>query len=342
MIKLLQQNKELYNLYTRKEEYDPIILDKHQRFLRCLSRYNILEPDVSKFFIQNGLKVEYPEGKKFAVCLMHDIDIVNYSKIDVMYKIYKSLRQMQFKHALLPPFYRLNKTLNPLWNFEKTMVMEEKYGAKSSFYFMALDKNSDDCNYNIDDLKLELRSIIEKGFEVGLHGGYYSYNNLNEIRNEKNRLEKVLGKRVIGYRNHVLRFKVPDTWKLLRKAGFKYDSTLGYADCVGFRNGMCHPFKPFNLNTNSEIDILEIPLNIMDVTLFDYMKLDLNGAWKITKLLIDIVEKYNGIITILWHNTYMDDTYMKFYEKILKYCHDKNAWMPSGNDIFRWIENGSF
>jgi hypothetical protein len=27
-------------------------------------------------------------------------------------------------------------------------------------------------------------------------------------------------------------------------------------------------------------------------------------AWDVTKMLIDTVEKYNGVITILWHNTH--------------------------------------
>ena len=182
----------------------------------------------------------------------------------------------------------------------------------------------------------EIGNIADKGWEVGLHGGHNAYNNLDEIEDKKKRLEKDLGKKVIGYRNHYLKFKVPDTWELLSKAGFKYDTTFGYADCVGFRNGMCHPFKPFNLDTNMEIDIFEIPLTIMDCTLFDYMKLDFDKAWDVTKMLIDIVEKHKGIITILWHNTYMVDDKLKFYEKILNYCDEKGAWMASGEEIWKW------
>ena len=139
-----------------------------------------------------------------------------------------------------------------------------------------------------------------------------------------------------------MKFKVPDTWELLSEAGFKYDTTFGYADCVGFRNGMCHPFKPFNLNTNKEIDILEISLTIMDCTLFDYMKQDMKGAWEVTKLLIDIVERYNGVITILWHNTYMIGENLKIYEKILEYCYEKGAWMTSGEEIEKWWSKGDW
>ncbi len=337
MIEVLKQNEELWDLFTRREEYNPLFLDQYDRFPYYLSRdRNILEPEVSKFLIENGLDVEYPEGKKFAVCLTHDIDVIYTSKLDIVYNAAISLKYGQIKNALKIPFYNTNKNWNPLCNFKDIMALEEKYDAKSSFYFLTLNKEDMDFNFKVEDLESELRNITDNGWEVGLHGGHVAYNNLGEIKEKKQRLEKVLGKKVIGYRNHYLKFKVPDTWELLSKADFKYDTTFGYADCVGFRNGMCHPFKPFNLNTNKEIGILEIPLTIMDCTLDGYMKLDIEGAWKITKTLIDTVERYKGVIAILWHNTYMVGEMLKFYKKILEYCYEKNAWMASGEEIYEW------
>lgn len=332
----LKQNKELWELFTKKEEYNSNILDIYERFPSYLSKYNSLEPEASKFLIENGLEVEYPEGNKFAVCLTHDIDAVYLSKLGIIRGAAKLLIQQQTKSAFKYLFYNINKRWNPWWNFKEIMALEDKYDAKSSFYFLALDKEDRDFNFKIEDLRHEIGNIADKGWEVGLHGGHGAYNNLDKIKEEKKRLEKVLGKKIIGYRNHYLRFKVPHTWALLEKAGFKYDATFGYADMVGFRNGMCHPFKPFNLNTSEEMDILEIPLTIMDGTLFDYMKLDMEGAWEITKMLIDTVEKYNGVITILWHNTYIADENLKFYEMILNYCYEKGAWMTSGEEIWMW------
>lgn len=339
MIEKLKQNKELWDLFTRREEYTPLFLDQYDRFPYYLSRdRNILEPEVSKFLIENGLNVEYPEGKRFAVCLTHDIDAVYpyTSKLGIAYITLKSLKERQLKNALKVPFYTINKKWNPWWNFKDIMSLEEKYGAKSSFYFLTLNNGDLDFNFEVEDLKHEMSNIADKGWEVGLHGGHEAYNSLEEIKEKKKKLEDVLGKKVVGYRNHYLKFKVPDTWTLLEKAGFKYDTTFGYADCVGFRNGMCHPFKPFNLVTNEEIDIWEIPLTIMDCTLFDYMRLDLIKAWDVTKKLIDTVEKYNGVITILWHNTYMVGEMLNFYEKILRYCREKEAWMTSGEEICEW------
>ena len=339
MIEKLKQNKELWDLFTRKDEYNPLMLDQYDRFPYYLSKYrNIFEPEVSKFLIENDLKVEYPKGKNFAVCLTHDIDVVYLSKLSIILGAAKSLLiQHQIKSAFKMLFNNINKKWNPWWNFKDIMALEEKYGAKSSFYFLTLNKGDLDFNFEVEDLEHEIGNIVAgNGWEVGLHGGHEAYNNLDEIKEKKKRLEKVLGKKVVGYRNHFLKFKVPDTWELLGKAGFKYDSTFGYADCVGFRNGMCHPFKPFNLDTGKEIDILEIPLTVMDCTLFDYMRLDFDKAWDVTKMLIDIVEKYNGVITILWHNTYMVGDNLKFYEKMLKYCYEKGAWMTSGEEIWKW------
>ena len=337
MINRIRENREIWELYTKREEYNPLILDQYQRFSYYLSKYrDILKPKVSEFLVKSGFNFEYPKGKKFAVCLTHDIDVVYFSKLETISKAIKLLKEHKIRNSLKILLSKINKRCNPLLNFKDIMDLEEKYDAKSSFYFLALDEKDMDFNFEIKDLEHEIGIISDRGWEISLHGGHEAYNNLEEIRKEKNRIEKVLNKKVIGYRNHFLRFKVPDTWELLSKACFKYDTTFGYADMVGFRNGMCHPFKPFNLFTNKEIDILEIPLTVMDCTLFNYMKLDYEKAWEIIKIIINIVEKYRGVITILWHNTYMSGKYRKLYEKILKYCYEKEAWMTSGEEIWSW------
>lgn len=345
MFEALKDNKNLWDLFTKKEEYKPLILDKYQRFPYYLSKSrNVFKPEVSNFLIQNGLKVEYPNSKRFAVCLTHDIDLVYFTKLRLIGEAALSLRKLQFGKSLRISMSNINKKINPLWNFEQFMNLEKKYEAKSSFYFLALDSDDQDFNYKIEELGTELRNIVNNGWEVGLHGGHEAYNNLNKIKREKERLEGAVGKEVIGYRNHYLRFKLPATWKLLKEAGFKYDTTLGYIDCAGFRNGMCHPFKPFDLDTNSFIDILEIPLTIMDGTLLDddFMRLDTKNSWAITKRLIDTVEKNKGVITILWHNRNMRDEMLMFYEEILRYCNERNAWMTSGEEIYKWWNKNNF
>ncbi len=334
----LKEEKEIFDLFVKKEEYNPIFEDQYERFPYYMSKYrNVFEPEVSKYLFENGLSVEYPDGKKFGLCLTHDIDSINLSNKDMLYYGFHSISKKRVKDTGRVILSKWKKNRSPFFNFKEIIRLEEKYNAKSSFYFLTLDKDEQDFNFKIEDIEQELGYIADNGWEVGLHGGHKSYDELKDLIEKKRRLEKVLGKKIVGYRNHYLRFKVPKTWELLSKADFKYDTTFGYHDCIGFRNGMCYPFKPFNLTTKKEIDILEIPLNIVDSTLFgNTMNLNHKKAWELSKQLIDTVEKYNGIITILWHNTHMRGRNLDFYEKILRYCYTKNAWITSGEKIYDW------
>jgi len=44
----------------------------------------------------------------------------------------------------------------------------------------------------------------------------------------------------------------------------------------------------------------------------------------------------NGVVTLLWHNKSFTGDQKKFYEKILNYCAEKDAWMTSGEQISTW------
>ncbi|EHQ34385.1 polysaccharide deacetylase family protein [Methanoplanus limicola] len=338
---LLKSQPDLWDHFTRKEEYEPIFRDRFDRFPYYLSKTrNIFEPDVSEFLFKSGYKPEYPDGKKFAVCLTHDIDSV-YRKIPgKCFHIAKSTYKKD-KAEFSKNLKSICNKKQPLCNFEEIMDVEEKYGAKSSFYFLALKPGDQDYTYDIMDFKDDIRYIRDRGLEVGLHGGHDAYNLYEKICEEKKRLEDALGSEVIGYRNHFLHFKTPDTWEHLAHAGFKYDTTFGYADCVGFRNGMCHPFRPYNLNTNEFINITEIPLAVMDCTiLHSYMKLNYDTAMNLAKSMIDKVAELNGVFTLLWHNTYLqsDTPELRFYEEILNYCNQKNAWITDGLSISEHLE----
>ena len=89
-----------------------------------------------------------------------------------------------------------------------------------------------------------------------------------------------MGKKIIGYRSHYLRFKFPETWEILKQAGFKYDTLLAIL-IVQDSEMECAIRSSHSIEyTNRYIEILEIPLIIMDGTLFEHMKLDSRGSWR--------------------------------------------------------------
>ena len=347
LTEIIRKNPFLWDLYTLKEEYTPGNLDQHNRFI-CSSRNNqdILEPSVSGFMIQNNFTIPYPENTTFAVCLTHDVDEIYPPCGHILLSSLTSLGKRDVEKFREQVYWKLHgKEMSPYRNFNKIMDLEEKYGARSSFYFLATTTDIRRFRYNIEDLKDELGQIDERGWEVGLHGGYYAYNDFEEILREKQRLEQVLGRKVMGYRNHYLRFEVPGSWEKLEKAGFRYDTTLGYSERVGFRNGICHPFRPYNLNTDREVSILEIPLAIMDCTLFESVKTD-DEAWELAKRLIDSVAAYKGVLCLNWHsdvfNCPFKETWELMYKKILHYCYSRNAWMTSGEAICSWWNKNEY
>lgn len=336
----LMNDSQIWDLYTLRHEYVPPRQDVCRSIFVPKDRKEVLSPVASRYLTDSGMKAEYPEGRKFAVMLSHDVDDVyppfSHTLLSSAHHA-RNLRLGKLRRELL---WKIDgKQSSPYRNFREIMDLEREYDATSSFYFMTADRDVKRFRYDIDELEGDLGYIADSGWEVGLHGGFYACTDLAEMKQEKGRLEKVLGKPVIGYRNHYLRFRVPDTWELLAQAGFKYDTTIGYNDVLGCRNGMCHPFRPFNLNTGKEIDLVEIPLIIMDGTLFDAAS-SFKEAWELTRGVIDEVERYNGVVTVLWHNNVFSsafrETWKKIYIKILKYTSEKNAWITSGEDIWKW------
>lgn len=70
----------------------------------------------------------------------------------------------------------------------------------------------------------------------------------------------------------------------------------------------------------------------MDRTLDGYMRLDAGKTWELTRGLIGATERCHGFFTLLRHNSYMEGEGLKFYEKILRHCKEKGAWMARGGD----------
>lgn len=336
MIDLLKQDEETWDLYTRREEYERTERDRYDRFPYYQSRHrDVLVPRASQVLMEHGFSCEYPESRPFAVCLTHDIDTVYRPLRSKGLEVIKALKAGDLSQAgrIIP---QMRSKKHPEWNFEEIIKLEESYDACSSFYFMALEKGEREYAYAIEDLEQEMCSIQDKGCEIGLHGGCDAYRDLDSLKREKQHLESVLNQKVVGYRNHYLKFRVPETWELLERAGFLYDTTLGYPDCIGFRNGMCHPFQPFNINTARKMEILEIPLVVMDLTVLSYMRLNEKLIWERIEHLFNVAERYHGVITILWHNSSTTGTSLRLYRKILEHCHDRGAWMTSGKEIDVW------
>jgi peptidoglycan/xylan/chitin deacetylase (PgdA/CDA1 family) len=252
----------------------------------------------------------------------------------------KAACQGKFVDAGIRFIGMFDKNYDVFINFKQIMKIEEEFDAKSTFFFLVSREDFGEGS-ELNKLVDEINFIIDNYWEIGLHSGYFSYDDPHKMASEKKLLEKVSGYKVRGVRNHALRFSIPKTWEILSQL-FEYDSTFGYADHVGFRNGMCHPFKPCTPD-GKIIDIWEIPLTVMDTTFIKYMDADAREAFEWVKLLTRKVEKVKGVITLLWHNTTFDELvygeYARMYRGLLRYFKARGAWLTNCGELYDyWVE----
>jgi peptidoglycan/xylan/chitin deacetylase (PgdA/CDA1 family) len=351
--KEIKKNKDIWNLFSRFEEYDPIKLDEHQRFTFAFSRnVDILRPSVSEYLLSQGFHFNYPDEKSWALLLTHDIDDIYVRNRHLFLSLLYFPKNGDLKGMYNLIKGRLNKRYSPYNNFKKIISVEQQYNATSTFYFLSSPDDIFGYKYSLEEIQDTLGFIIDQNCEIGFHTGYYHYDDVEKIKKEKAHMEKLIGGPLIGVRNHVLRFQTPQSWEILANAGFRYDSTYGYIDMIGFRNGMCHPFIPYNLNTKQPIDILEMPLNIQDWTISYIMKNNPQQAWTLIKQLLDTVKKNQGVLNILWHNwtfsfptsvgNIFEKEWTKLYQKILAYAHENNAWITNCKDFYNYYQKHDF
>jgi peptidoglycan/xylan/chitin deacetylase (PgdA/CDA1 family) len=336
----MRSNEGLWRIFTASEEYESDLRDRYSRFLYYMSRNrDLFKPVVSEHLVSNGFKPEYPGGKKFALCLTHDIDAVYLDRYTAAKRIAHDIVFFDPDKAAHSIEAFFDRRRDDLWNFDRIKDLEKEFGARSTFFFMALKEGEPDFKYDPVEVKAEMRALLDEGWDVGLHGGHGAFNDIDVLKREKERLSAVAGKEITGYRNHYLRFEVPTTWRILSESGFRYDSTFGFDDCVGFRNGMCHPFRPYDLKSDSRIELLEIPPHVMDCCLKSSMKLDKSASWSMMKRLMDEVERNNGVMTVIWHNNYMYGDDLDLYRDMLRYAREKDAWLASAEQVHdHWMK----
>ncbi len=352
VIDKLKKDQQIWDLFTKKDEYPPVELDKENRYEYISSKHrNVLNPTVSEYLINNSFSAEYPDDKKFAVVLTHDVDNVYVKLKEIFASFGNCFKYGNFKGIRHLIRGKIKKEKSPYINFQEIINLEDKYNAKSTFFFLVKPDSDFGNNYYSKDLEFEINKIIERKCEIGYHTRYHIYEDVEKIKKEKRALEKITECNIAGVRNHHLRFNTPISWEVLEDAGFKYDTTFHYHNMVGFRNGMCHPFYPYNRKKDEIIDILEIPLIISDIALRSYMKINPEKSWKYIKNIIDITEKNNGVLAILWHNwtfsypvsaaCWFSKDWTKLYNKILSYCSEKNAWITNCKELYDYDKKES-
>jgi hypothetical protein len=158
------------------------------------------------------------------------------------------------------------------------------------------------------------------------------------LAGEKRLLESLAGP-VNGQRFHYLRVDPHRNLAALERLGFAYDTSLGFADAPGFRAGIAQPFRPWDAEQDRPLDLIEIPLAIMDVTLGEERYLGLSVAQAETRIdsLLDWAAENGGGFALLWHTDRFDRLtargWDRLYSRILDGVRERGGICLSAGEL---------
>jgi hypothetical protein len=175
---------------------------------------------------------------------------------------------------------------------------------RSTLFVVGRRPHRRDPNYQLKDLRPHLLAAENRGFSVGVHGSYQSCIEAGTLIPEIREIERVTGRKTRGGRQHWLRFDSHERlFDMVAEANLSYDSTLGFPETVGFRNGANFAFPPYDFKRERPYEFLEIPLVIMDGGLQAASVSSRAKPQEIADEVLNESRKYGwGGISALWHN----------------------------------------
>lgn len=301
--------------------------------------FDILKEVISKYV---GCAQKYLWGNyDFGIALTHDIDTCKSAWLE------GSFSELKKKHFFTIPQLIFKRFLgkDDWFNFNEISKIEKQYKIVSSFYFLPRKEkinNWKNADYNIKSKSIQkVISFLKKGGnEIGVHGSFGTHTNSKKLKDD---IKRVNSSPIVGNRFHFLMFDPEETVSVLEECGVKYDTTLGFAEQIGFRRGTCFPFYLYNFKKNDISSVIEIPLIVMDASLQNtkYMGLSQKKSLDEVFELIREVKRFMGVFTILWHNTFFSEYkytgWKDVYLKILDFCDTNNGFLASGKGVYEKI-----
>lgn len=214
-----------------------------------------------------------------------------------------------FRLAASLPLIKAGIARDPVETATYSMIeFERRLGIRSTLYVMPFSNRpgrtpegtaapaNRACFYDPATYAQWFRELAREGWEIGVHG-IDSHLDARAVRDERQALEKVTDREVVGVRMHWLYHCGALTYRLLGEAGYLYDATLGWNHAVGWPEDRYAPYQ-----TNQGIWVL--PLNIQDGALLRDAGIGPRPgeALRQVEAILAEARAHRAVVTILWHN----------------------------------------
>ncbi len=321
----------VFYLLARYEEYLPYEADIHGRFKdedAWVVKNKVNEIPIIdhllfyiKPLIENKLSIQLINNQLNEIISL-DIDQVNTFKQKGINRQFLSLS----RNLIYLRFNDVIQQINILIGLKKDpfFVFDSEYWFKSKksliFFWLISDYGKYDKNINWKKKDyLKALNLVMEYAEIGLHPGYNSLEQKENLGVEKSRLHLLSRKEIKKARFHFLRYKLPDSYENLIKEGFESDFTCGFNRKVGFRAGTAYDFKFYNVLNETIHEFKVYPFAYMDVALKLGYGFDAEEAEKKIEDLKNNCKMSGGNFISLWHNESISASLeWKNWDKIFK------------------------
>lgn len=260
-----------------------------------------------------------PLERRLRVKLSHDVDEIGipFSFRNSLAKTIRKCRPQLTLRDLVAPICGVDNSDQVY--LKRLVQFSVERGLDAAIYWKSSRRGPYDTGYDLEDSRILalLHWTEASGAEMGIHPSYETFVSPNLLQHEVDKLRAVLGRKKLGGRQHYLRWN-PQSWMRWDAVGLGYDSSVGFADYIGFRAGTCIPYRPWLWSEQRCAELVEIPLLATDATLRGYMKLKAGNALHCLSELVEQCRKVGGVFTLAWHNTALfDSRYSEMYRTLL-------------------------
>jgi hypothetical protein len=338
-----------FYLVSRYEEYLPHIRDHYDRFDACESiawKNGFLNKPVVNIWVRkvrDKLREKFPElvfrEKEFSYVSTFDIDnAYAFREKGFMRTVggyLKDLIKLDLNEVKARTQVLFGSKRDPYDTYAFQFDLQKKYKFKTIYFFLVGDYGVNDKNLPVESRKFQsLIKTVGDYAQVGVHPSYGSNARPELLRKEVGRLARVLHREVTQSRQHFLKLSFPDTYRNLIDLDITDDHTMGFANEIGFRAGICSAFNFYDLDQEIETKLRIHPFAVMDATLKYYMKVAPEEAIRAIQTLLEEVKNVNGTFISLWHNESLSNEkqwtgWLHVYEEMIKLTVRKEVDIPT-------------
>jgi hypothetical protein len=285
----------------------------------------------------------WPMPHSWAVAATHDCDFLPVSRTSSLFRFCKNAAISAFRcRDWRLTGWIIGRGLGALLGgpslgncLRRMIAQEQETGIRSSYNVICRRSHSRDANYSLDNPSVArvLNELARQGAEIAVHGSYTSLDAPGRLEEEYKRLAEK-GISPVGGCQHWLKYHGSLLFEELSRIGAWYDMTAGYSGQVGFRHGAAFPYPPYDFKAEAPFPLLELPLAIMDSSLYGMDKTGRSWSAACQRVLSASKQYGWGGFSIRWHDTVFSGAQlpMQIADLYWQLKRPEDAWIR-GRDI---------